>query len=451
MSREWHPNFSKYTNFISNHKNYKDLCIDLTGPNPKWVETGKSDNGQLRKAWWHKQCKQNGIEIKSGCLALIALKIHPTKQHVCQICGKSLRVDYVYPNKRTIKFFEQRFNFSIEPYSKDIYEIIDEVAPQDSNGLPAIASHFKLDNISDINMLKNAITEKHVRVSSKSCLSPGAMSNSPDRFDGFHSDGACCRHMSDKGRSKENLSRYSQDRRAYENWADGDWKQADRLMAEFAKHGVSADHIGPISLGFCHRPKFVPLTGEANSSKGNRMSLSDVKMLLDDEHSGETVVSWHSKYLWDLLKHKVKLNEDAKNISRLMRKNLHQVLLTFSKINEAGYKDFLETFLNPEYSYFDYKFKGFDPINGTYQSVKKKTLTGQNQQNNVKRYKRIAFEALKEYESKDNRRVEEISSMQIEGTMYAVFSFLERADYDEAKKELEKVFQLIAKLIEKDY
>ena len=47
------------------------------------------------------------------------------------------------------------------------------------------------------------------------------------------------------------LTRYGQDRRVYENWADGDWKMADRLMSLFRKNGISADHIGPISLGFC--------------------------------------------------------------------------------------------------------------------------------------------------------------------------------------------------------
>ena len=61
MSREWHPNFSKYADYISNHENYKGLYIDQTASNPKWVETGKSDFGQLRKAWWNEQCKKMGL------------------------------------------------------------------------------------------------------------------------------------------------------------------------------------------------------------------------------------------------------------------------------------------------------------------------------------------------------------------------------------------------------
>ena len=35
----------------------------------------------------------------------------------------------------------------------------------------------------------------------------------------------------------------------------------------FVKHGVSPDHIGPMSLGFAHRPKFQPMTLFQNSFK----------------------------------------------------------------------------------------------------------------------------------------------------------------------------------------
>lgn len=62
-------------------------------------------------------------------------------------------------------------------------------------------------------------------------------------------------------------------------------------MKVFNKHGVSPDHIGPISLGFCHRPKFNVTSKTLNSAKGNRMSYSDVNLLIEDEKRGEKVVS----------------------------------------------------------------------------------------------------------------------------------------------------------------
>lgn len=280
--RQWHPNFLKYTEFIVSCPNYKSLFYERGGDGRvKWVVTGKSDKGQQRRKWWDDQCKKQGIKIEAGAYAKIAVKIHPTKKHTCQICGRELSVEYVYPNNRLLVSLNRYFNISFKPFSLDIFEIIEELVV-DAETIKKFGQIFKIPK--DVKLskvtLKRYIKEHFVDTSVKGLLSPGVMGNSPDRFDGFHSDGACCRSQSDRGRHKSNLQRYGQDRRVYENWADGDWKMADRLMAEFRKYGVSADHIGPISLGFCHRPKFHPLTKAANSAKNNRMSFADVKVLM---------------------------------------------------------------------------------------------------------------------------------------------------------------------------
>ena len=126
--RLWNPNFLKYTEFIVNHPNYKGLYFERgSDGNVKWVITGKSENGRKRRDWWNEQCKLNGIKIEAGCYAKIAAKIHPTKLHYCQICGSELNVEYVYPNKRTQKSIEKQFGILYEPFSKDIFEIIDEI------------------------------------------------------------------------------------------------------------------------------------------------------------------------------------------------------------------------------------------------------------------------------------------------------------------------------------
>lgn len=277
------------------------------------------------------------------------------------------------------------------------------------------------------------------------------MSNSPDRFDGFHSDGNCCRSKSDKGRHRDNLQRYSQDRRAYENWADGNWKMANRLMAEFYKHGVSPDHIGPISLGFCHRAKFQPVTPEENASKNNRMSLADVKSLITDETNGETVVSWHSKYLWDNLKYKITTNEEAVALSALMRNNLHHVLTTFSIISENGYDNFLMKQLNPHYSFYDYKFYGFNPLTGEYEKVTRKRLTGKKQQNNAERYIRIAFESLNDYKSKTNRKQFSWDNADVDKGIELVLSLLSEGKEDEALTELKNTLKTLADITSKQW
>ncbi len=450
--REWHPNFLKYTEFIVTHPNYKGLFYERGNDgNVKWVVTGKSDKGQQRRKWWDQQCEKHKMKIEAGVYAKIAVKIHPTKKHTCQICGKELSVEYVYPNSRLLVSINKNFDISFEPFSLDIFEIIDELA-NDVEAVEKFNLIFKIAKETKLSKsaLKKYVKENFVETSAKGLLSPGVMSNSPDRFDGFHSDGACCRSQSDKGRHKSNLQRYGQDRRVYENWADGDWKMADRLMSEFRKHGVSADHIGPISLGFSHRPKFHPLTKAENSAKNNRMSLADVKVLIEDEKK-EQVVSWHSKFIWDKLKGKVHSDKDAVKLSDLMRKNLHYVLILFSMIEEKGYGAFLETFLNPQYSFFDYSFEGFNPKTGTYKKVVSKNLTGKNQQNNIERYKRVAFEKLQEYKNVDNRKVNIWKSKEVDTLVEKVFAQLKKGDFKKAKLELDNTLLLLAEIARKSW
>lgn len=443
--RTWHPEFLKYTEFIVGHENYKGLFYERGyDKKVKWVVAGKSESGQQRRKWWDKQCAHYGIKIEPGCYARIALEIHPTKKHTCQICGRELSIAYVYPNKRTIGAIKKEFGISIPGFKNDIFEIIEMLAIS-SKEIEKIKSIFRIKSSKEFTKesLKNYIRLNFVETFAKGFLSPGAMSNSPDRFDGYHSDGACCRHESDKGRHKSNLQRYGQDRRVYENWADGDWKQADRLMSMFRKHGVSADHIGPISLGFCHRPKFQPMTIQEQSAKNNRMSLRDVQLLLEDEKT-QQVVSWHSKFIWDLLKSKVTNNEEAIKLSDLMRKNMHHVLIVFSMIDECGYTDFLEQFLNPEYSFFDYKFEGFNEKEGTYEKVISKKLNGKNQQNNIERYYRVAFEKLKEYKIIENRKVNIWNNKDVDKEIEGLLTLLKKGNQFEAKKSLERVFKKLA-------
>jgi Alw26I/Eco31I/Esp3I family type II restriction endonuclease len=451
--RLWHPNFIKYTEFIVSHPHYKGLFFERgSDGRVKWVIAGKSEKGQERRMWWDDQCTKNGIKIEAGCYAKVALKIHPTKKHTCQICGKELSLEYVYPNRRTILAIKKEFTVNISPFSKGILELIEELVTV-PNDIEKFKRIFKIKAAAQFtkNGIKDYIKNTFVDAGAKGLLSPGAMSNSPDRFDGYHSDGACCRHESDKGRHKTNLQRYGQDRRVYENWADGDWKQADRLMSLFRKHGTSADHIGPISLGFCHRPRFQPMTIEQQSAKNNRMSLSDVKILLDEEAKNDVVISWHSKFIWDKLKLKVETDNDAKKISDLMRKNMHYILIVFSMIDERGYGKFLEQFLNPEFSFFDYTFEGFNPETGLFTKVLPKELKGKNQQNNVIRYYRVAFEKLQEYKGIENRKTNKWKSKDVDDELEPLFSLLKANKDNEAKMQLNKIFSLLANLAESNW
>ena len=449
ISRKNHPNFTKYQDFIVSHANYEGLHFKRKENGEiVWVAPKVTQDGKLRDIWWQNSAKELKIKIEAGFYVKVAVIIHPTKKHTCQICGKSLNVQYVYPNSNTLKKINQTFNADFRAFENTIFEIIDTV----QNHLEEWEGVFNLKKntqITDYQQLKSWLQTTQIDKSSKSFLSPGVMSNAPDRYDGFHSDGNCCRSKSDKGRHKENMQRYGQDRRVYENWADGDWKQADRLMSMFRKFELSADHIGPISLGFCHRPKFHPLTKEENSAKNNRMSLNDIQVLIADEKNGEQVISWHSKYIWDSLKNKVQNDIESVRLSVLMRKNLHWILTIFSIIDEEGFRDFLMQFLNLDYSDYDYTFPDFQPNNiGKIIQVSKK---GKNQENNKERYIRIAFDSLAAYKTIENRRVDEWGNTKINENLEQIVVLLEKNKANEAKIKLHETLQILTQELIQDW
>ena len=99
---------------------------------------------------------------------------------------------------------------------------------------------------------------------------------------------------------------------------------------------MTADHIGPISLGFCHSTNFAPKCKACNSAKNNRLSLSDVRKLLTLEADGNQVVSWHSQYIWDKYKNTITSDKDARKLSSLMLKCHQNVLKLFSFFVNKG-------------------------------------------------------------------------------------------------------------------
>ena len=448
----FHPNGLKYQEFITNHSNYKGMPIkrDKNG-RVKWVATAKTEEGRERINFWEEKRKELRIEanhiLDSGFRQKVAFENHPTKIHVCLFSGSELYIDYRYPSRSKIDLLNKFYGQELKYYDLDIYEIAKLLMNIDSCEI--FSNVFKINKkFSSIDELLYILKVDYVDAKYSPFVSPGAMSNSPDRFDGYHSYNNDVRQITDTGRYKDNLKRYSQDRRVYEMWSDGNWKMADRLYANFAKNGVSPDHIGPMSLGFSHRPKFQSMTAFENSAKGNRMTFSDVQLLIEDEEMGEQVITWHSKYIWNKLKNKVNNDSDALKLSGLMRKNLHHVLIVFSMINEKGHGKFLEQFLNPHYSYFDYQFIGFDPETGSYDKVISKKLKGQNQKNNADRYYRIAFEKLVEYADKDNRKNKIWTTSEVTTKVNYLLELLDEKKHKEALLVLHEVFKDLSDIAE---
>jgi len=455
QKREWHEKFRKYMEFIVSHPNYKDLPELRNGNGAiKWIVSGNSELGKQRAKWWDDKVKKTGLPNR----AEVARAIHPKELggfKPCQICGKELSIFYVYPNKNTLRRINKFSGIQFNVYEKDIKEIFVGIQKKIGSKVFGI---FK--NIFDIPpKVKDNETEiiDYVIDNCKTKLSPGVMSNPPDRLEGFHTYNACCRSKEDTGRHSTNLARYSQDRRAYENWSEGDWNLSNRLMGEFGrfeekiicpfcgkKRKMTADHIGPISLGFTHRPKFNPLCKSCNSGKNNRITLEDVKILIEDEKNGEKIVSWHSKYIWDSLKTKIENEEDALKLSKVMRLNLHNVLTLLSLIKEKGRIDFLKSLLKPEYSFYDYRFENFHPLRLNELTIVKKPLDSKNKQKNADRYIRISLESLDDYSGKENRRVKEFNNEKIKETIDKLLKLLHQGNNKESYNGLLEVIKMLS-------
>lgn len=434
-----HENFINYQQKLVEHENYKGIPYktDKNGE-IKWVSTAKSDIGKNRIIWLDGKRKELDIEKVDGWRAKTALAIHPTKKKPCMICGEEMWLEYVYPNINFVKAMHKE-GFELSTLD-DIREFISlESMENNSMFFDALSNVFK------VKIRPQAPMEKILQLGArKKMFGPGAMSNFPDRLDGFHSYNRCCRSKEDKGRAKENMNRYGQDRRAYENWSEGNWKAADRLMKEFNKHGVSADHIGPISLGFRHDPHFQPMNLSQQSTKGNRMTYKDVQKLIQREESGEEVISWHSKYIWDNLKYKINNDTEAKKASSNMRRNVHFVLNLLSKIyvNSQNGEDFLTNMVlekQLKYANADYKFNGFDPRTGYYEEMVCKTGNRKEYSNNAERYKRKAFESLDKYTTKDNRWYADFTFEEYEEEIEFILNKIEIKKYDEAFEMIKNI------------
>ena len=470
IDRNWYPNFEKYTEEMVKHPNYKGLFYERSEDGRvKWVVTGKSDNGQKRQAWWDKQCRKMGIPIEKGCYAKAARLVHPTKIKVCQCCGKELSIMYEYPDKRLLKKINDFFGLSLAQTDYTIKEIIRNHCKSEKSAMFWIdvfnlnISQRFIDNNTTADIRQKIIDKVYKEFVTKesSPLSPGVMSNCPDRFDGFHSDGLCCRERSDKGRHSDNMKTYTQDRRAYEEWADGNFNLANRLMGEFAKgdktyvcpqcgkrRKMTADHIGPISLGFCHSTNFAPLCKSCNSAKNNRFTKSDINTLIALENDGYQVISWHSKPIWDALKNKVRSDSDAKKLSIVML-NCHQnILKLFTKIYITTGQEYLKRFLHPEFAYYDYRFENFHPLHLDELVVKSKELDSVNKRKNAERYIRVAFESLEEFNEKSNRKITFIVD-QYEPTIQKLIRFIKQNSYQKADALLNDLIRVISMNIKK--
>lgn len=439
--------FLEYERFIVEHPNYSgmpDLYTDDGGIQweaPSNRGSGKyKDTYHKRLDWWRRAAAAlgidpNGPEWKSKT----AKALHPTKQKPCKACGRVMDIRYAYPSQHLLSRLKKLpyidEDFPLDPL-EHISDLITRLAEQFGDGvladLPALLAtgSIKPDPLPSLEDWLRWIDTEYIPQEPR-LLSPGAMSDPPDRLDGFHSFNRCCRSTSDLGRAKENLQSYTTDRRVFEYWVEGDWVAADRLMGLvrssrafkaapcFNGHPgpCSADHIGPISLGFVHRPVFQLLCKACNSAKNNRMTARDVELLRTATRRGEVVTSWYCRNLWRLRSDSVVDDETARRLSKLFRDNRHTIMeAVFAPLAARGHLAFLCTFLELEHAIYYVEFINLrveDHITAFDEMVHTPRITKYAGEQRARRL-RVAFAALRDYVQKENRNAYVISNGEIE-------------------------------------
>ncbi len=433
--RPWHPDFIRYMEFIVNHPAYSGMPDAYYEPGRiQWEAPSNRVTGQFRdtharrRKWWANKAASLGISTSSDkWISRVAKLIHPTGRKPCKICGRELELRYVYPQERflkkvrTLSFVDARFELrQLEPITELVRRLVSMYGHEALAALPGLlgSPQLRAPSLNDLEGWVKWLNEEYIP-SEPRVLSPGAMSNAPDRFDGFHSDNLCCRGTADKGRHKENLKSYVTDRRVFEYWTAGDWVAADRLMGllrvefpdERCRHGHSGpcavDHIGPISLGFLHRPRFQLLCSACNSAKNNRMYLSDVQLLMADEYAGDEVVSWHTRALWDACKERVKDDEQARRLSKLMRDNRHSLMRALERLADSGAYAFLATLLELSRANEKVDFGNLRIVDHVtvFDSIQRSRRRSKYADEQKARRCRVAFEELTTYFQKANRNV----------------------------------------------
>lgn len=441
---------------IANHENYAAMPDAFTEGNkiqweaPSNRSSGKhKDTHNKRREWWRKKAVSIGIEVNSAqWISRTAKAIHPTLRKPCKRCGRVMDLRFIYPSEFLIQRLRKK-GYVDETVPLELYEKVTDIVIRlaatfgdvifsDLPGLLKTGVITPPDLGNELEEWLNWIEIEYIP-KEPSMLSPGATSNAPDRFDGFHSFNECCRATADKGRSKSNLKSYTTDRRVFEYWTEGNWIAADRLMGQirvnfgnelcFNGHPgpCSADHIGPISLGFTHRPEFQLLCKSCNSAKNNRMNLREVLYLREVETKGETVISWHSQALWDLRKKDVVNDETALRLSKMLRDNRHMLMSILQRIADAGNFTFLGTFLELEYAEQEVEFVNLHVQNHITQFDRLNCLRRETKYMEKQKIRRcrVAFESLRDYFRKQNRNEYVVSTTQIESEISSVLQTLE--------------------------
>lgn len=447
----WHPKFIEYMQSIVSNPSYSGLAyITKADGTISWIASRKSPIGTKRKEWADRIILQRGWKNEPGIYARLMIDIHPTKSKPCQICGNEMSLYYIYLNSPFLNTIYKKFGikFTTNDSINDVKTLLIEKGYSITSIITFIKEVFDIKN-SYINNWEELVqeVEQQCRNGNKKFLGPGAMSNFPDRFDGFHTYNRCHRSIEDKGRHKDNMKTYNKDRRAYEYWSDGNIHGANKFMNSLYFKGSSADHIGPISLGFKHDSLLLrPMSRGANSSKRDHLQRKDIETLIEIENiqNNFTTISWFSELIWNHIKTIYRSVDDFDKLGRALKKNLHYYMYIIWEIKTYAVKNgerfLIEMLLKPKYEYFQYDNE-FNEL-GVIINQKQRNITEATKKE-FNRFVRIALNSVDEFYKKENRRIDTIFKDHEKKEIQIIIELIDKNEFIQAKKLLQQLVEEI--------
>lgn len=444
--KKWHPKFIEYMEKIVNNPNYKGIPYKRNNKGQiAWIAPKVGEIGKKRIKWVLEKAKSLSYPNIAGVYARVMFHIHPTKEKPCQICGRTMSLRYIYLNNVLIKALN-KIGFTFTELNT-IGEVCEEIEKKYNRIflISFIENKFKIpvEAEESIESIVNRC-EELCRTGGSKMLGPGAMSNFPDRLDGFHTYNRCCRKKEDTGRHDDNMRTYNKDRRAYEYWSDGNIYAANKFMHSSFFDGHSADHIGPISLGFKHDSLLLQkMTSGDNSAKRDRLLLSDIKKLIKIEKDNADYIcaSWFICKIWEEIKRNISsMKQDVLNKYRdILKQNmfLFMRLLQCIKKSRNGEDFLVSMLLKPKYDCFNYEYTFGDYGQIVSQTLKNKTDATKNEYD---RFERIALTSIDEYIKKNNRRINIQFTDKEQKSIKSIISLLDGKKYDKA---LEMLYSLV--------
>jgi len=413
LEKNYHDSFKEYTEYIVSHPNYNGLKYNRRKDGRiKWVTTKNTKIGKERINWALNKAKEFRVEEENAVYSKVMYKVHPTKETVCQICGEPMSIQYIYPNSHFKKRLEKDFDY-IPNIFDSIHEINEYFKTIGMSEPKIIDYYYKSMNLKDINPAEYSLEElvKYIeyicRSGKKSTFGPGSMSNFPDRYDGYHSYNRCCRKREDTGRHDSNMRTYNKDRRAYQNWSDGNIHAANKFMNSSYFQDSSADHIGPISLGFVHDPRYLKkMDSGENSSKRDKLLYDDILELIRIEKNTKLpAASSFAAIIWQHLKNHLENSNYLLESYRNAFKDNILMFMEFLWLILDNCNDNAELFLDKFYfdkkaGYFQYDYEFNE--DGNITDYRERNITDATKKE-YDRFVRISINSVYDFHEKNNR------------------------------------------------